>query len=179
VTAEFDALPGDRRAGRVAYVYPTLSPETRTARVRVAIANPGLRLKPGMYATLLLEGAARGATLSVPRGAVLATGERQLVFVKRANGQLEPREVRTGATSDGRIEILAGLAVGDTVVASATFLIDAESNLGTALGGMGNMPGMDMTSPTPAPPPVRPPKATTPTPQTPPPSGEDHSAHQR
>jgi Cu(I)/Ag(I) efflux system membrane fusion protein len=147
VTAEFDALPGDRRAGRVAYVYPTLSPETRTARVRVAFPNPGLRLKPGMYATLLLEGAARGATLSVPRGAVLATGERQLVFVKRANGQLEPREVRTGATSDGRIEILAGLAVGDTVVASATFLIDAESNLGTALGGMGDMPGMEITTP--------------------------------
>ena len=147
VTAEFDALPGERRTGRVAYVYPTLSPETRTARVRVAFANPGLRLKPGMYATLLLEGAARGATLSVPRGAVLATGERQLVFVKHANGQLEPREVRTGSASDERVEILSGLALGDTVVASATFLIDAESNLGTAMGGMGDMPGMEITTP--------------------------------
>ena len=147
VTAEFDALPGERRAGRVAYVHPTLNPETRTVRVRVALANPGLRLKPGMYATLLLEGAARGATLSVPRGAVLATGERQLVFVRRRDGQLEPREVRTGGTSDARIEILSGLAIGDTVVASATFLIDAESNLGTALGGMGNMPGMEITTP--------------------------------
>jgi RND family efflux transporter MFP subunit len=151
VTAEFDALPGDRRTGRVAYVYPTLSPETRTARVRVSVPNPGHRLKPGMYATLLLAATARGASLSVPRGAVLATGERQLVFVKRPNGQLEPREVRTGAASDDRIEILSGLAVGDTVVASATFLIDAESNLGTAMGGMGDMPGMEITTPPTAP----------------------------
>lgn len=147
MTAEFDALPGERRAGRVAYVHPTLDPETRTVRVRVALPNPGLRLKPGMYATLLLEGAVRGATLSVPRGAVLATGERQLVFVKRPDGQLEPRAVRTGAASDERIEIVSGLAAGDTVVASATFLIDAESNLGTALGGMGDMPGMEITTP--------------------------------
>jgi membrane fusion protein, copper/silver efflux system len=147
VRAEFDALPGEVRAGRVAYVYPTLSAETRTARVRVALPNPGLRLKPGMYATLLLEGASVGATLSVPRGAVLATGERQLVFVRGAGGQLEPREVQTGNASDERIEILGGLALGDTVVASATFLIDAESNLGTAMGGMGDMPGMEITTP--------------------------------
>lgn len=149
MTAVFDALPDGARTGRIAYVYPTLNPETRTVRVRLALSNPGLRLKPGMYATLLLEGAARGGTLSVPRGAVLATGERQLVFVKRPDGQLEPREVRTGGTSDARIEILSGLAIGDTVVASATFLIDAESNLGTALGGMGNMPGMEITTPPP------------------------------
>ena len=147
VTAEFDALPGERRTGHVAYVYPTLNAETRTARVRVALPNPGLRLKPGMYATLLLESGVRGASLSVPRGAVLATGERQLVFVKGAGGQLEPRQVRTGASSDERIEILSGLAIGDTVVASATFLIDAESNLGTAMGGMGDMPGMEITTP--------------------------------
>lgn len=147
VTAEFDALPGERRSGRVAYVYPTLTAETRTARVRVSLPNPGLRLKPGMYATLLLEGGARGVTLSVPRGAVLATGQRQLVFVKSPSGQLEPREVRTGVSSDARVEILSGLAVGDTVVASATFLIDAESNLGIALGGMGDMPGMEITTP--------------------------------
>jgi Cu(I)/Ag(I) efflux system membrane fusion protein len=89
--------------------------------------------------------------LSVPRTAVLSTGERNLVFVKRPDGMLEPRLVTLGMASDDRIEILRGLAAGDTVAASATFLIDAESNLGTALGGMGNMPGMDMTAPTKAP----------------------------
>lgn len=147
VAAEFDALPGERRTARIAYVYPVLTPETRTARIRVTLTNPGLRLKPGMYATLLVDGGAGGATLSIPRGAVLATGERQIVFVLRPDGQLEPREVRTGAASGDRIEILHGVALGDTVVASATFLIDAESNLGTALGGMGDMPGMEITVP--------------------------------
>ena len=76
------------------------------------------------------------------------------MFVRRGDGRLEPRTVRVGAAAGDRVEVRAGLTAGETVVASATFLIDAESNLGTALGGMGNMPGMDMTSPTPAPPPV-------------------------
>lgn len=146
-TAEFDALPGERFAGRVSHVFPILTPETRTARIRLSLRNPGLRLKPGMYATLLLDEPTRLPVLTVPRGAVLATGERQLVFVRRSNGQLEPRQVQTGATSDTRIEILRGLVAGDTVVASATFLVDAESNLGTALGGMGDMPGMEFTLP--------------------------------
>ncbi len=146
-TAEFDALPGERFAGRVSHVFPILTPETRTARIRLSLRTPGLRLKPGMYATLLLDEPARRPVLTVPRGAVLATGERQLVFVRRSNGQLEPRQVQIGATSDTRIEILRGLVAGDTVVASATFLVDAESNLGTALGGMGDMPGMEFTLP--------------------------------
>jgi Cu(I)/Ag(I) efflux system membrane fusion protein len=133
--AEFDAYPGARWTGRIAYVYPTLSPETRTARVRVAFASTDLRLKPGMYATLHIRGEGGAPALSVPRGAVLATGERQLVFVRRDGGRLEPREVRLGAASDDRVQVLRGLALGDTVVASATFLVDAESNLGTALGG--------------------------------------------
>ena len=148
VVAELQAMPGRTFAGRIAYVYPTLDPDTRTARVRVAIPNKGLDLKPGMFATIRITGAESPRALSVPRSAVLATGERSLVFIKRGSGMLEPRAVATGAATDSVIEILHGLAEGDTVVASATFLVDAESNLGTALGGMGNMPGMDMTAPT-------------------------------
>jgi membrane fusion protein, copper/silver efflux system len=151
-TAEFDAYPGESWSGRIAYVYPTLSPETRTARVRVALANPGLRLKPGMYATLRIVGTRRANTLTVPRSAILATGERQIVFVRRADGRLEPRVVEVGTISGDRAEIVRGVAVGDTVVASATFLLDAESNLGTALGGMGDMPGMEITLPVDSPP---------------------------
>ena len=151
VTAELEALPGQAFRGRITYLYPTLNADTRTARVRVELPNPGLRLKPGMYATFRLTGTGRMGALSVPRTAVLSTGERNLVFVKRPDGMLEPRLVALGMASDDRIEILRGLAAGDTVAASATFLIDAESNLGTALGGMGNMPGMDMTAPTKAP----------------------------
>ena len=144
VNVTVDALPSEQWVGRVAYVYPTLDPETRTTRVRVRLANRGLRLKPGMYATLHITGAGRGNVVTVPRSAVLTTGQRSLVFVRQPDGMLEPREVALGLTSDDRVEIRQGVANGETVVASATFLIDAESNLGSVLGGMANMPGMDM-----------------------------------
>lgn len=146
VTAEFPALPGETRSGRITYVYPTLNPETRTARVRVELPNPDLRLKPGMYATFHFSALTEKA-INVPRSAVLVTGKRTLVFVREAAGTLTPREVHTGRATDDRIEILSGLREGETVVASATFLVDAESNLGSALGGMANMPGMEVTTP--------------------------------
>ncbi len=149
VSAVFQALPGTERSGRIGFIAPTLSPETRTARVRVALENPGLLLKPGMFATLRLTAPLTRAVLSVPRSAVLATGERSLVFRKRPDGRFTPTDVVLGAQTGDRLEILRGLSEGDTVVASATFLVDAESNLGTLLGGMGDMPGMDMTAPAP------------------------------
>ena len=160
VQAEFQALPGETRSGRIAYIYPTVSPDTRTARVRVEMANRDLALKPGMYATIRISGEHGDVVLNVPRSAVLSTGKRDVVFVRRPDGMLEPREVQIGVTNDARVQIIRGLSAGETVVASATFLVDAESNLGSLLGGMGNMPGMD----------IAPPPATT----TPPP----HSNHQ-
>ena len=184
VTATFEALPGDERHGRITYVYPTLNPETRTARVRVSLPNPGLALKPGMYATIRIRGRGDRPVLSVPRSALLSTGARNLVFVRQTDGTLVPRAVAPGATSTERVEIIEGLAEGEMVVASATFLIDAESNLGSALGGMSNMPGMDMGTASPAgsnAPPAAPaargaaPKAG-PMPEMP---GMDHSQHPR
>lgn len=163
VTAEFPALPGTQRKGRITYVYPTLDPETRTGRIRVELPNGDLALKPGMYATIRFRGQAR-QTLTVPRSAVLATGERNFVFVADPDGMFTPRTVTLGASTDDRIEILGGLIAGERVVASGTFLLDAESNLGAAMGGMGDMPGMDMKAPsrrsvphdsaTPTPPPM-------------------------
>jgi Cu(I)/Ag(I) efflux system membrane fusion protein len=100
-----------------------------------------------MYATLRWPAGVAMAALTVPRSAVVSTGERHLVFLKRGDGMLEPRVVTVGTSAVTRIEILNGLVAGDTVVASATFLVDAESNLNTLLGGMGNMPGMDITAP--------------------------------
>jgi membrane fusion protein, copper/silver efflux system len=146
VRAEFDALPGEVRTGRVSYLYPTLNPETRTARIRVTLANPGMRLKPGMYGTIRIDGIAKSA-LSVPRSAVLSTGDRTMVFVRRADGMLQPREVKIGESTDDRTRIISGVSAGESVVASATFLVDAESNLGSSLGGMGDMPGMDIAKP--------------------------------
>jgi RND family efflux transporter MFP subunit len=147
VRAEFQALPGEARTGRISYIYPTLNPETRTVRLRVVLSNTDLRLKPGMYATILIAATEAGNVITVPRSAVLSTGERSIVFVRESRGQLTPREVALGGSNDDRVEILRGLAAGETVVTSATFLVDAESNLGTALGGMGNMPGMELTTP--------------------------------
>ena len=148
VHADLEALPGEQRLGRISYIYPTLNPDTRTVRIRVVLPNADLKLKPGMYATLRIAGTERSSVLTVPRSAVLSTGERSIVFVREANGQLAPREVMIGPSSDDRIEVLRGLAAGETVVASATFLVDAESNLGKALGGMGDMRGMKVTTPT-------------------------------
>lgn len=145
--AELQAIPGAKFTGTVTYIYPTLNPDTRTVRVRVQLSNVNHQLKPGMFATLRLFATSGRSVLTVPRSAVLSTGARNLVFVKRADGMLEPRAVEIGGASNDRIEILRGLAGGDTVVTSATFLVDAESNLGTALGGMGNMPGMDIAAP--------------------------------
>ena len=186
VHADFDALAGRHLMGRISYIYPTLDPQTRTVRVRVVLANPGLQLKPGMYATLLIAGITRPRVLTVPRTAVLSTGERSIVFVRDTTGRLTPREVALGASNDERVEILRGLAAGETVVSSATFLVDAESNLATALGGMGNMPGMEMTtSPrkldaapsAPKPPSTVPAKKKDPMADMPGMEGMDHSAH--
>ncbi len=150
VTATFQALPGVERSGRVTYVYPTVDPSTRTARVRVELENPGLSLKPGMYGLLQFDGQVADG-LTVPRSAIVATGTRNLVFVLLPDGRFEPREVVLGAATVEQIQVLRGLALGDTVVASGTFLVDAESNLGTLMGGMGDMPGMDMAPAKPAP----------------------------
>lgn len=151
VSVEIQAYPGEKFAGSVTYIYPLVDATTRTARIRVELANPGLRLKPGMFATVHLSGTLRDRVLSVPRSAVLATGQRSIVFLKTVTGTLEPLEVVTGVTNDDRVEIKSGLQVGDTVVASATFLIDAESNLRSALEAMAGMPGMDTPSSRPVP----------------------------
>ena len=137
----FESYPGRAFTGRVSYVYPTVSVATRTARVRLELANPDLALKPGMYAQISLAVPPTAPTLVVPRSAVLETGERSLVFVREADGTLVPREVTPGRTSGREMELLSGVKAGETVVSSAAFLVDAESNLGNMA-----MPGMDMGS---------------------------------
>jgi Cu(I)/Ag(I) efflux system membrane fusion protein len=145
VDATFEALPGVVRRGRIAFIERTVSPDARTVRVRVEFANADLALKPGMFATLTIPVRLAAHALSVPRNAVLVTGERAVVFVKRSDGMLEPRDVTLGVQGEQRVEVLRGLVMGDTVVASATFLIDAESNLAGAMAGMAGMPGMHDT----------------------------------
>ncbi len=151
----FEAYPGRSYDAAVTYVHPTVSVQSRTARVRLELANPGLELKPGMYAELLLHAKPTPPTLVVPRSSVIVTGVRAIAFVEAPDGALNPREVVPGRTSGRFMEILEGLAAGERIVSSAAFLIDAESNLGTMTGDAadvsgGDMEGMDhSTMPTP------------------------------
>jgi membrane fusion protein, copper/silver efflux system len=131
---ELDAFPGERFKGEVSFIYPSLTPATRTAKVRIELDNPNGKLKPGMYASVLLSAGMTDAdVLSVPENAILDTGKRQTVLVERGEGRYEPREVQVGRRAGGYVEVLAGIAKGEKVVVSANFLIDAESNLQAAL----------------------------------------------
>lgn len=132
----FNALPGQTFAGKVTFIYPTLSAETRTARVRIELPNGDGRLKPSLYGSVEI-GARPGEkpVLAVPDSALLDSGTRKVVLLEKGEGRFEPREVKTGLRSDGYVEITDGLSAGEAVVVSANFLIDAESNLRAALQG--------------------------------------------
>ena len=133
-----NAYPGKAFSGKVAFIYPTFTPETRTAKARIELSNPGGALMPAMYASVeLLAGASKGKAVAVPDSAVLDSGTRQIVLVQRGEGRFEPRPVKLGARADGYIEVLEGVQAGDMVVVSANFLIDSESNLRAALGAFG------------------------------------------
>jgi Cu(I)/Ag(I) efflux system membrane fusion protein len=121
-------LPGRVFRGRVSYILPQVDPNTRTLKVRIQFDNPGYALKPDMYGEVAFQ-TGGGHRLVVPQSAVLNSGDRQVVFVDRGNGVFEPRNVRIGAQSGDRLEILAGLAAGERIVTSGNFLIDSESRL--------------------------------------------------
>lgn len=142
-----EAYAGQQLTGRVTYVYPTVSQASRTGRVRIELSNPGLRLKPGMYANMEFDASVHTGGLHVPRGAVISTGTRSLVFVQHADGSLVPHEVTVGQSAGDHVEILAGLAAGQVVVASASFLVDAESNLGAAMKDTAPAAGGDAADP--------------------------------
>jgi membrane fusion protein, copper/silver efflux system len=138
-----DALPGRTYQGRVTFIHPSLDTTTRTLTARVEIKNRDGRLRPGMYVTARLAPAST-QRLTVPLTAVLPTGTRQLVFVNRGDGRFVPRDVKTGARSDSLVEIVSGLKSGDEVVASATYLLDSESNLAAAMQGLMLQMGMGL-----------------------------------
>jgi Cu(I)/Ag(I) efflux system membrane fusion protein len=138
-----DALPGRRYEGQVTFIHPGVDTTTRTLTARVEVPNRDGRLRPGMYVTARLTSAA-GTRLSVPIGAVLPTGTRNIVFVNRGDGTFVPRDVQAGLRSDSLVEIVTGLKPGDEVVASATYLLDSESNLAAAMQGLMLQMGMGL-----------------------------------
>jgi Cu(I)/Ag(I) efflux system membrane fusion protein len=136
------AYPEKTFSGKVVFLYPTIDTETRTAKVRIELANTGGLLKPAMFANVeLVSGHARGKVLAVPESAVLDSGARQVVLVQRGEGLFEPRTVKLGMRADGYIEVMEGLQAGEQVVVRANFLIDAESNLKAALETFGGHSG--------------------------------------
>lgn len=130
-SVELPYLKSTKHTGKVDYIYPTLDARTRTGRARVVLDNPGLELKPDMYANVVFD-VELGERLSVEDSAVLYTGPRRLVFVDLGEGRLEPRAVELGAHVDGYYEVLGGLAEGDVIVTSGNFLIAAESRIRSA-----------------------------------------------
>ena len=123
-----EAYPGKEFRGKAAFVDPFLSPETRTVKVRVELQNPGGMLKPDMFVRVSFRGR-KGKALAVPDTAVLITGERAMVWTEVSPNTFEPKMVQVGHKTDGFYEVLTGLKPGETVVTSAGFLIDSESQL--------------------------------------------------
>jgi Cu(I)/Ag(I) efflux system membrane fusion protein/cobalt-zinc-cadmium efflux system membrane fusion protein len=134
---ELPFVPGRVFVGKVSFVYPYLEPKTRTAQLRIVLANPGFELKPDMYANVRIETEPVANVLAIPDHAVLNSGKGQTVFVALGEGRFEPRAVQTGVTNDeGYIQILSGLSEGEQVVTSAQFMLDSESKLREAIQKM-------------------------------------------
>jgi hypothetical protein len=125
-------FPDEPLVGRTIYVYPTVEEQTRTAKVRIQFANRGGRLKPGMFAEVLLSGPT-AAALTVPTDAVLEAGTDQVVFVALGEGRFEPRPVKVGRRTREEIEITSGLEEGEQVATGAAFFLDSESQLRAAV----------------------------------------------
>jgi RND family efflux transporter MFP subunit len=128
-----DSYPGRPFEGRVNFIYPQVDMTTRTARARLVFSNPGLKLTPGMFVNVTLK-IAMGKQLVIPATGVLQSGTRQIVFVSRAGGYIEPREVQLGSRAGDDFIVLKGVKAGEEIVTSANFLIDSESQLQAALG---------------------------------------------
>lgn len=141
---EVAAYPGEHLIGRITFVYPTVDPASRTNRVRVTVPNRDLRLKPGMFATFYFDATIGKQVLVVPTESVLSTGERNIVFVRDSVGMLHSREVVLGSTAGDLAQVISGISEGEVIVASANFMIDAESRLASAGAAMA---GMDHGSP--------------------------------
>jgi Cu(I)/Ag(I) efflux system membrane fusion protein len=134
-TVKARSFPGREFSGKVEVIYPEINKETRTARIRVELPNPDLVLLHDMYVDAEIDTGSGEPMLSVAESAVMDTGSRQAVFVDKGQGRFEPREVKLGQRGSGYVEVRQGLTVGEPVVVSANFLIDAESNLKAALKG--------------------------------------------
>jgi Cu(I)/Ag(I) efflux system membrane fusion protein len=143
----FRAYPNEPIEGQVILIYPEVKSETRTARVRIEVPNPDGRLKVDMYADVLFRSGANDApVVAIPDSAVIDSGTQQVALIAKGEGRFEPRVLKLGRRSDGYREVIDGVREGEEVVTTATFLIDAESNLRAALKTFGDPPTQQETS---------------------------------
>ncbi len=145
---ELSYLPGKAFKGRVTYIYPMLSMETKTAKVRIEVQNTAtLDFKPEMYATVKLVSPVAVDAIAVPDQAIIRSGERNIAVIALGGGYFDPREVKLGVMADGYVQVLEGIKEGEKIVTSSQFLIDSESNLKAAVGLMLGHAGHDMSKP--------------------------------
>ena len=121
-------FPGKELSSKIDYIYPTISADTRTAKIRLTLPNPGGQLKPQMFTNVEIR-ISLGQKLVIPESAVIDTGTSQVVYVDKGEGAFEPREVELGLRADGAVEVLRGIKAGEKVATSANFLIDSEDQL--------------------------------------------------
>lgn len=141
VTIRARGLPGKSFSGHVGLIYPQINDKTRTVPVRIELDNPDLVLRPNMYVDAEIASEDGEKVMAVPDSAIIDTGTREVVLLDKGNGHFEPRDVKIGRRGDGFVEIRDGLGLSDRVVTAANFLIDAESNLKSALAGLGQPEG--------------------------------------
>ena len=134
ITAE--SLPNKTLHGHVDFIEPAANPQTRTVPVHVHVANPQMRLLPGMFVNATFVSRAAEPSIVVPRSAVLDTGTRKIVYLARLNGAFEAREVQVGAPTEDLFPVLHGLALGDNVVLNGNFLIDSQAHLSSGVSGL-------------------------------------------
>ncbi|MDI6800729.1 MAG: efflux RND transporter periplasmic adaptor subunit [Thermodesulfovibrionales bacterium] len=127
-TIALSYIPEKEFKATIEYVYPSLSAETKTAKIRFSIPNPDGKLKPQMYTNVVIKSDI-SKRLIIPEDAVIDTGMRQIVYVDKGDGYFEPREITIGIRADGLVEVIRGLKAGEKIASSATFLIDSEAKL--------------------------------------------------
>ncbi|HWH60670.1 MAG TPA: efflux RND transporter periplasmic adaptor subunit [Terriglobales bacterium] len=151
VAITVDSYPGRAFTGQIEEILPQVDMATRTVRVRLAVANPGLKLKPGMFVNVDVK-SNLGRQLVIPASAVFQSGTRQIVFLNHGNGSLEPKEIVVGPRVGDDFVVLKGLEAHQSIVTSANFLIDSESQLQAAAGSfVPPPPGAGANTPTNAP----------------------------
>ncbi|MDE0982748.1 MAG: efflux RND transporter periplasmic adaptor subunit [Gammaproteobacteria bacterium] len=128
VSVSFPAFPGETWTTKIATIYPNLDSTTRSLRLRLIVDNADHRLRPNMFASVLISAKPKPNVLTVPREAVIRAGAGERVIVALGEGRFRPQVVHTGIVSSGRIEIISGVSAGDTVVTSGQFLLDSEAN---------------------------------------------------